>query len=334
MLNLVELFESFSPPRTNLDEKNSFSAIPILGYEPHRLGKDARGFPVILLSVEDDKSRISPAPITLEHLSVLHNVECRISQPNGSVERGKFTVIHCIGADSVLQIYFLHILGTIIVSLDSPLSSQEVIQAIKILIELFRAMMRPPRKSIQGLWAELHFIARANQPAELIETWHLRPEDRYDFSLGNQKIEIKSTSHQIRQHHFSLEQLQPLTGIEVLIASLFVERNQAGQSFIELLEEIRSHIIDRPDLLLHLDEIVGLTLGSSWKQAMQERFDEKLAEDSLAFYKASTIPSVNPEIPSGVSNVRFLSDLTELQTINRSNYRNKGGLFEIGLSRG
>lgn len=331
MLNLVELFESLKPPHTRLNEENFFSAIPIFGYEPHRLGKDRQGFPVILLSIEDERSQIVPAPITLEYLSVLYNVECRISQLNGDIERRKFTVIRCTGASSRLQTYFLHILSTIIVSLDNPPTSQDVNQAIKILIELFRAMTRPPRKSIQGLWAELYFMARVDQPTPLIEAWHIRPEDRYDFSLGNQRVEIKSTSHRVRQHHFSLEQLHPPAGIEVLVASIFVERTQAGQSLMELLEKIRSCIIDRPDLLLHVDEIVGLTLGSSWKHALQERFDEKLAEDSLAFYEVSTVPSVNPEIPLTVSKVHFMSDLTGLETINLSTYRNKGNLFEVGL---
>lgn len=331
MLNLVELFASFQPPYTRLDEEKFFSAIPIRGHEPHRLGKDLKGFPVILLSVENKKGRIAPAPIKLERLSVFHNVECQISQPNGDIERGKFTVIRCTGGDSILQIYFLHILSAVIVSLDNSSTSQDIVKAIKILVELFRAMTRPPRKSIQGLWAELYFMARSKHSLGLVEAWHIRPEDRYDFSLGSQRIEIKSSSHRVRQHHFSLEQLHPPAGTDVLIASLFVERSQAGQSLIDLLDEIRSSIIDRPDLLLHVDEIVGLTLGSSWKHALQERFDEKLAEDSLAFYSASTVPSVNPEIPLTVSNVRFMSDLMDLQPVNLTNYRNKGGLFESGL---
>lgn len=331
MLNLVELFESLKPLQTSLKEGNLFSAIPIFGHEPHRLGKDMQGFPVILLSIENERSQIAPAPITLEHLSVFYNVECQISQINGGIERGKFTVIRCTGADSILQTYFLHILSTIIVSLDNPPTSQDVNQAIKILIKLFRAMTRPPRKSIQGLWAELYFMARVDQPTPLVEAWHIRPEDRYDFGLGNQRIEIKSASHRVRQHHFSLEQLHPPAGIEVLVASIFVERTHAGQSLMELLDKMRSCIIDRPDLLLHMDEIVGLTLGSSWKHALQERYDEELAADSLAFYEASIVPSVNPEIPLSVSNVRFMSDLTGLETVNLSYFRSKGGLFEVGL---
>ncbi|MEI2609335.1 MAG: PD-(D/E)XK motif protein [Candidatus Promineifilaceae bacterium] len=331
MLNLTKLFESFHSPIIKSNEENLISAIPIPGYEPHRLGKDMHGFPLILLSVLDDKSRANPAPITLDHIAVLHNVECQISGPNGNMEAGKFTIIRCIDGDLTLQTYFLHILNTIVVSLNSQPTSQDVARVIKILVELFRAMTRSPKKSIQGLWAELYFIARSTQPTILVDAWHVRPEDRYDFSLGNQSIEIKSTSHQVRQHHFSLEQLHPPLGIEVLIASVFVERTQTGQSLLELLEKIRDHLIDRPDLVLHLDEIVGLTLGSGWRHALQERFDDKLAEESLMFYDVATVPSVNPEMPSGVSNVHFLSDLTELQTANLFNYRNRGGLFEISL---
>ncbi|MCB9109276.1 MAG: PD-(D/E)XK motif protein [Anaerolineales bacterium] len=238
-----------------------------------------------------------------------------------------------LGVDSVLQTYFLHILSTIIVSLDNPPNSQDIIQAIKILVELFRALTRPPRKSIQGLWAELYLMARSNQSFALVKAWHIRPEDRYDFSLGNQRIEIKSTSHRVRQHHFSFRATSSPAGTEVLIASLFVERSQAGQSLVDLLEKIRSCIIDRPDLLLHMDEIVGLTLGSSWRHISSRDLMKKLAEESLAFYEASAVPSVNPEIPITVSNVHFMTDLTDLQPVNLTTYQVRVGCSRLGYSR-
>lgn len=69
------------------------------------------------------------------------------------------------------------------------------------LIELFRAIAKPARKSLQGLWAELFLISQACQPAILVDAWHTAPEDSYDFAVDNQRIEVKSFSGQICQHH-------------------------------------------------------------------------------------------------------------------------------------
>lgn len=69
------------------------------------------------------------------------------------------------------------------------------------LIELFRAIAKPARKSLQGLWAELFLISRAHQPAILVNAWHTVVEDRYGFAVDNQRIEVKGFSGQIRQHY-------------------------------------------------------------------------------------------------------------------------------------
>ncbi len=328
MLNLVELFDSL--PATS-DGENRFLATPIEGYERHRLGKDAQGRPLLLISLNDTQSQRASAPIVLEHLTVMHNVDCRISRPDGIHEAGRFTVVRCTGGDVTLHTYFLRIASTIVVSLSERPSQLQVTGVINKLIELFRAMTKPPRKSTQGLWAELFLIARTRQPAVLIQAWHAMPEDRYDFALDNQQVEVKSVAGRVRQHYFSLEQLQPPEGTNVLIASMFVERTQAGPSIVELAEKIRTRISGDPDLLLYMDRIIGLTLGDSWRYASEERFDGKLTEESLAFFEASAIPSVNPNLPFGVSEVRFKSDLTGIPTAKVVRYREEGGLFKVVL---
>jgi hypothetical protein len=194
-------------------------------------------------------------------------------------------------------------------------------------------MKDSPKKSIQGLWAELFMIARARNPHVMLNAWHATPEDRYDFNQGEQRLEVKSSSMRIRQHHFSLEQLHYLEGTKVLIASIFIERAGAGTSAFDLMEQIHSRIINNPDILLHMDRVVGLTLGKNWRHALQERFDQELAEKSVAFFESSTIPTVNPSLPLGVSEVRFKSDLTTSPTINLASYRALGGLFQAALRR-
>lgn len=330
MLNLIELFQSVEPIATS-DSDNRFSAVPISGYEPHRLGKDALSRPLLLISILNVRNQSQHTPIVLEHLRVQHNLTCRVSRSDGTFEEGVFTVVRCTGEDAILHDYFLKVMSTIIISIGDRSTQSDVVYAMNQLIELFRAMTKPPQKSLQGLWAELFLISESHQPDVLIQAWHVVPEDRYDFAMDNQRIEVKSFSGNLRLHYFSLEQLHPPEGVKALVASMSVERSQAGVSIADLREKIQVRLGSNLDSLLHIDSIVALTLGDAWHQASDVRFDERLAEESLVFYETSKIPSVNPNLPTGVSGVRFRSDLTESDSAESSFYLMEGGIFEAVL---
>ena len=330
MLNLIELFQSFDAITTTSDE-DRFAASPIPGYKPHRLGKDAQGRPLLLISVLNVRNRSQCTPIVLEHLRVQYNLNCRVSRPDGTFEEGTFTVVRCTGEDATLQNYFLKVMSTIVMSLGDQPTQSDVAHAMNQLIELFRAMAQSPRKSIQGLWAELFLISQARQLDILVDAWHKVVEDRYDFAMDDQRIEVKSFSGNVRQHHFSLEQLHPPEGVEAIVASVSVESSQAGVSIADLREKIQIRLGSNLDSLLHVDKIIALTLGDAWQQASDACFDERLAEESLAFYETSGIPSVNPNLPIGVSEVRFRSDLTDIPPAESSLYRIEGGIFEAAL---
>lgn len=222
MLNLIELFHSFDASATTESEER-FSAIPIPEYEQHRLGKDTQGQPLLLISVLEGRGQREPVPIILEHLTVMYNLRCRVARPDGTSEEERFTIVRCTSEDTTLQTYFLRVASSIIISLKEQSTQSDVAHSVNQLIELFRAMVKPPRKSVQGLWAELFLISEARQPVLLVDAWHTEPEDRYDFAMDEQRIEVKSFSGQIRQHHFSLGQLHPPAGVNVLVASVRVE---------------------------------------------------------------------------------------------------------------
>lgn len=330
MLNLIELFQSVESMKSIGDE-DRFSAILIPDYEPHRLGKDAQGRPLLLISIIDVRGQRQRDPLVLEHLTVMYNQNCRVSRSDGTFEDRRFTFVCCTAEDSTLHSYFLRIASTILISLKNRPTQSDVAHAMDRFIELFRAMTKPARKSVQGLWAELFLIAQSRQPALLVNAWHTLPEDRYDFAINSQRIEVKSFSGSIRQHHFSLEQLHPPEGVETLVASMRVERSQAGESITDLREKIQTHLSGESNLLLHLDTVIALTLGDGWQQADEACFDQRLAQESLAFYEAAAIPSVNPNLPSGVSRVHFQSDLTGIPTVEISHYDAEDGLFHIAL---
>jgi hypothetical protein len=165
----------------------------------------------------------------------------------------------------------------------------------------------------------------------LTEAWHTSPEELFDFSLGSQRIEVKSARGRVRKHHFALGQLQSPVGAQVMIASMFIEPVEAGTSLTDLSEQIRHRLAGRADLMLRVESVIGLTLGEGLRQAMGDRFDTELAEKSLAFYDPESIPKVNPDVPSGVSDVRFKSDLTGKQPVETPRMRGAAGIFRAAL---
>ncbi len=176
-------------------------------------------------------------------------------------------------------------------------------------------------------------MARLRDPAPLAAAWHVLPGDRYDFSAGSQRIEVKSATGRVRQHHFALEQLLPVPGTRVLVASVLVEQAGAGTALADLVSEVRSRVGHNPQLLLHVDQVVAQTLGDSWRHAQEERFDRHVAESSLAFFEPTVIPKVEPNLPPAVSGVHFRADLTGLPKADLVAHRSQGGLFGAVLRR-
>jgi len=182
---------------------------------------------------------------------------------------------------------------------------------------------------VSGLWAELFVIWNSRDPKGLFRAWHSSPEEKYDLSSGTQRIEVKSTSQRRRVHHFSLEQLTPPSGCKVVIASLFVERNGGGTSLGELVEEIRTHLAEEPELQERLDRVVASTLGNTLRQGLIARFDRELAADSLHFFNGVDAPRIPEPVPSGVSDVHFKSDLSQCQPLSQEILMSDGGIFEL-----
>jgi hypothetical protein len=265
----------------------------------------------------------------LEHLVVQHDVACRLHHLNGEVFESTFTVLRYTGDDAELRSHFVRVLGPVLLMLGPAPGRSEIYKAVDGLVALFRALGQPPRKSVQGLWGELLLIAHAANPPRLVEAWHATPGDRYDFSAGPERIEVKSASTRVRRHHFSLDQLQPPMGTDVLIASLLVESAGAGLSLAELIQHVHGRLGDLPHLSLRVDQVVSKTLGTGLSRALELRFDVELAIDSLALYDARGIPSILCDIPPAVSDVRFVVNLEGISPTSR--FPSGDGLLEALL---
>jgi hypothetical protein len=286
----------------------SVAKLPIL--ERYRVGKDSLGHACLLIAPLDTGGSSPPAPLQLERLDVRHGALCRVHYPDGTPADERLTLVRCTSTDLVP--YFLRVCESIVASLGPDPGHAAVADTISKLITLFEAIGRPPRGSVQGLWAEVLLIARSRDPRVLARAWHAGPDDRFDFSHDRERVEVKSTTGYDRRHHFALEQLRPEGDVSVVVASMFVERAGGGTSIRDLIDELQA-ALGPGDLSLRLEQVVAETLGSAFRAGVEESFDLEHARQTLMFYDAQHVPTVAIPLPRDVSGVRFVSDLSEVR---------------------
>lgn len=287
------------------------------GYNDRHLAKDKFGNPLFLFFTS--KKRVLP-PVRLEHLKVAHSVKCKISEPDEGVHEGNFSVIQCTSSNTSLIEYFLRVMESVVHLIPSPATTEEISEVVDRLATLFLALKRPSTKPIQGLWAELLIIVTSKNPISLLEAWHEESGERYDFSYGACKIEVKSSGLRKRSHYFAHAQVYPPEELSVIVASLFTENCTGGTSLGELWDKARRLAGNNAELRFKVDQLCMELLGSDWEEARERCFDYDIAMSSLKFYDIMNIPKIPRELPEGVSDVRFVADLSQTLPVNPVEY--------------
>jgi hypothetical protein len=300
--DLAALWKTLAAPKD--DEALAFTAVPIAGHPGTRLARSSDG-PAVLFEISGPASQF--APIVLRNLSVRHNSRCRI-EDGGKAQEGQFTVVMCTSPDPSLHALFLDAVQPLISRVNSA-NPREVTTVVNALVELFRALSRAPETSVLGLWGELFLISVGSDPDVLVNAWHVMPNDRYDFALGDERLEVKTTVGR-RHHSFALEQLNPPARIGATVASIITEVSAAGATVHELISSISARC-SSPDAPSRLLIAVSKVLGSEVAAWGEIRYDGARAAESLAFFAASAIPQP-ADPPDGVWEVRFRSDLRGL----------------------
>jgi len=309
MAEFENVFESLPTPDTT--KEHSYSAVAIKGFENHRIAKDFKENPCILISVAQKKQSFKITRQKLYNLSITHNLTCEIHNDLNREEHN-FSVIRYSGNDEDLKRYFLKACEILVPSLGNSPDNKLITHTVNKFIELFRVLEEPPKKTLQGLWSELFLIHQASNPKKLVKAWHTIPEENYDFSLEKIRIEVKSSSTRNRTHHFSLKQLAAPSKCELFVVSLFVEIFAGGKSVEDLLSEIIERLDKGSELIEKLNFVTYSTLGGSIDKIKNVYYDYQLAKESLKIYNADDIPKIE-SIPKNVSDVRFKSSIDSIE---------------------
>lgn len=328
MSDLLDLFDALNAPLAAPGDTAHFSAVPLDGPGDRHLAKDKNGRPLVLFGIVRRAGERVPLDYALENLRAEYDLQCRIAERDAQIRVGQFTVIRCLSDDREIREYFLRTMEMLMAALPADAGVSDVSRAVEQLVALFQAMRQPSSRSTQGLWAELFLIVHARAPVVMLEAWHNEAGEATDFSQGAERLEVKCSGDRTRRHYFSLEQVYPPGDSMQLIASLFVEPAAGGMTLGQLWDRARATVAGRPELVLKIEQACLHALGETWQAARQRGYDAQRASQSLTFYNAEDIPKVSGNLPDGVSEVRFRSDLAFVSPIDPRDYRGGRGLFD------
>jgi len=321
---MIEIFDKFKHLIIpSVKNKITYSAAVVNKYG-WRIGKDSNGLPLFLIPY-DSANSYHKGNITLNNFSVIHNLQCKIID-DGNELHEKFSCILLKGDNEDLIQYFL-IIGDSIIRIFDDNPSLKINDIVNRFFKLFEALSKTPKKTIQGIWAEILVIYNSRDPNKLIKCWHNSPSDKFDFAYKSERVEIKSTQRDQRVHSFSIDQLNPQKGIKVLIGSIITKPHPHGKSLNEIIILCRRKLMD-VSLIEYLDKVIAETLGDTLENSLKYRFDFDLGLKSIKFFDSNKVPKIEEkDVPPKVFDIKFKASLEGLNEVDLK-HLNKQGLFK------
>lgn len=290
-------------------EAMRFETVPVPGYAAYLLGKSANGDLALLVDAAGETGALSPL-VRLDAVSVFHNALCVVSS-GGKASRRRLSVIVLTSTRDALRSSFTQLVTPLITSLGQTPTAKSVTLAFDALVDLFRAAAKPPRRTSQGLWAELYMIVQSQDPAALIRAWHLDPNDRFDFHAGETRLEVKSASGS-RTHVVSHAQVSPPEGAVSVIASILTNRAAAGTTIRSLAHRVLSRVLEHPQLQVRVHEVLAASLGATIDSALDEAFDEQMAKATLRYFNAADLPALAAPIPPEITEIHYRLEFSKV----------------------
>jgi len=237
-----------------------------------RLAKTDEGALAIAIRVAKTGSS---ARRQLENLTYLPPRKLEVSGAHG-VRIEELALLVCRTHDAHLQDAFLRIATSVLGGDESQLTERELDARIDDLVRLFRALGKPAKQTVQGLWAELAVIIWSAEPRRAVTHWHSSARAQHDFDGGADRLEVKSCGTGLREHAVRLDRLRAMPDGRTLFASVLVGEEAGGVSVSGLVEAIMSRVENRAEVRRRLQTIITQSLGSDWREAdVPEKYERQ-----------------------------------------------------------
>lgn len=286
------------------------------GSHKFRVARSFENHPTVLIELAD--AGTASIPRRLANLSYSPPTSIEISGLDGKRRQGRFAILECQTLDLEVGKYFFKVMSAILVDNYAAASEAGFETALDSLVTLFRALQHAGTRTAQGLWAELAIVLWSADARNTLSSWHSSPTALHDFVSGEACLEVKSTTKDLREHTFLLEQLTSHQD-STLVASVMLTETGAGSSVFDLVELIGPRVGE--EAVARLQSIVGACLGNAWREASELRYSVEAARHSLRIYHAHDVPIVPQPIPAEIRDVRFTADLSAASSLSLTKAR-------------
>lgn len=302
---LYQIFNKLDKP---FETKEDIYKTDFIPGKLHRIGKNYKGLPSILINTK--KYNSSVAPYKGLSIRLRFNINCKIHTEN---EIQNYTILSCISDDEQMIKIFLDICETTISQLQDEPTPQEIKEKTQILINLFKEM---PNKSssIIGLWGELFLIASSKNVLRCLEAWHQHPEDKYDFYNDNEALEVKCTTKTDREHQFNHDQLVSNLKNHYVVSIMANNNDTKGYSVIDLYNKIKKESLP-VHLINKLKSTYYKIIGNTPEEELKDhKYDFELAKKNLLYFNVKGLSNLTVNDPS-ISNIRYTIDLSQKKSL-------------------
>jgi len=287
---------------------NSYAVSELPDAPSYLAGRSPLGRPALLVRTADESVLM---PLRLAGIEVKYSVRCRVAE--GSAERiERLSIIECLSADPDIIKFFRDCMQRLILILGPAPAAAAVSDAVERLVAMFQALALPPLNDVTGVIGELCVIHAAEDCRAAVRAWHAEPSERYDFVLGNLRMDAKATASAERVHGLSADQAAPPEGTVGVLASVMVRRAGGGTTVSDLVDHIVGRLSPDAGAIFRLHEVLTLFLRSAIGPALERRFDLEEALSSLQLFDLQQLPALQRPFPQRISDVRYRLDLSGL----------------------
>jgi hypothetical protein len=277
-------------------------------FDNHKIGIDSSLQPIILIHAISKQEYNVPSR-KLELIDIFFNQLCVVNDMNSGSSESRYTILKLKSDHPDLQQYFLNICALFLTILGNTPNVKKVHKEVLKVVDMFSSLSSPPKKSIQGLFAELLIINESLNCDKLIEAWHPIQFDIDDFNDGISNLEVKSTTNTKRVHSFSHDQLVNKNDLSC-VASILIKFSGKGINLLELLGIIENRVVELKNRV-KLNQIFLSIVGDNYNHLSDIFFDYRYSFESIKFYKTNEIDHIDPSaISSEISNIKYSVDLS------------------------
>lgn len=304
--SLWDVFIALPSERKEIQLDDGYFAARVEAFEGLHIGKDARQRPVLFIEVRD----LSQArAVQLQNVWITHSVNVTVDTGDSIHRRMRASLLGCSSDDASLHRLLLDCVATLIPPAVESRTGAWLTALVNQLVELFTAGSASGKTHATGLWGELLTIAVARNPVRMVEAWHDRLDERFDFSWGCSRMEVKTTTSRERKHTISFAQANPGPDLEATVVSITTEPAH-GLAISTLRQHCIALMERRHDLKAKIDRVCAEYLGQRWAAEMETAYDLEVALSTLAVFDVRDIPRLAAPLPCGVVDARFTSVLS------------------------